>query len=289
MSRSAARDILARCGLRASRLTRLPGRLGEVYAVDTRDGRWVLRLRGADEMSECAARLQQRWLAAIASQTDLVVPTVVRLFDRAALLTWVEGSRARTARSFVQSHKLDAVGAAAAMLHRHAQPLQFRAYASVRRMDADYFRSHLRRWNDRIRAAADDLGESRRHFGLSHGDREPPNWVFHRGEARPIDFDQFGLGYYLYDLAQILWTHSMWPKYEQYRARLLATYEGIRPLSKAERRHLRTFEAIPLIEWITRRRREGTAKARAELRRWLPATMNRLAELEKLEPSSPSP
>jgi Ser/Thr protein kinase RdoA (MazF antagonist) len=149
-------------------------------------------------------------------------------------------------------------------------------------MDAAHFRCHLKSWNDRIRAAALELGESRRHFGLIHGDLEPPNWVFHQGEARPIDFDQFGLGYYMHDLAQILWTHSMWPKYERYRARLLDAYERVRPLSAAERRHMRTFEAIPLIEWITRRRREGTKRSRMELRRWLPATMNRLEQLAAL-------
>src|SRR5437763_73921 len=66
------------------------------------------------------------------------------------------------------------------------------------------------------------------------------------------------------------------------RARLLTAYERVRPLSEKERRHLRAFEALPLIEWITRRRREGTVKSRRELRRWGPATMNRLAELQSL-------
>jgi Ser/Thr protein kinase RdoA (MazF antagonist) len=283
MSLSAARDILERCGLRASRLTVLPGKTDEVYSVHAPGGeRFVLRLRRAGAMNRSAARIQQNWLAAIAAQTDLVVPQVVRVMDDCALLTWIEGLRARSARSFVRSDRLEAMGAAAGSLHRHAERFRIGSLAGVRRMDADHFRCHLKGWNDRIRRAIDDLGESRRYFGLVHGDLEPPNWVFHHGNARPIDFDMFGVGYYLFDLAQILWTHSMWPKYEQYRARLLTAYERVRPLRKLERQHIRTFEAIPLIEWITRRRREGTSRSRAELRRWLPATMNRLATLFSL-------
>jgi Ser/Thr protein kinase RdoA (MazF antagonist) len=283
MSLSAARDILERCDLRASRLTLLPGKTDEVYSVHARGGdRFVLRLRRAGAMSSRAVRIQQKWLAAIAAHGEVIAPRAVRVMDDAALFTWVQGKRVRSARSFVRNDRLEAMGSAAALLHRQAAELRIGSLAGVRRMDAVHFRCHLKGWNDRIRAAIDDLGESRRHFGLIHGDLEPPNWVFHQGQARPIDFDMFGVGYYLFDLAQILWTHSMWPKYEQYRSRLLTAYGRVRPLSKAERKHIRTFEAIPLIEWITRRRREGTDRSRAELRRWLPATMKRLSELSEV-------
>ena len=37
-------------------------------------------------------------------------------------------------------------------------------------------------------------------YGLIHADLEPANWVFHGREARPLDFDEFGAGHYLFDL-----------------------------------------------------------------------------------------
>jgi Ser/Thr protein kinase RdoA (MazF antagonist) len=127
-----------------------------------------------------------------------------------------------------------------------------------------------------------DLGESPRVFGLIHNDLEPPNWLFHHGEARPIDFDMFGAGYYLFDLAQVLWSHAMWPDYEGYRARLWTAYERVRPLQDMERQHARSFEALPLIDWLSRKIRIG---ATAELRHWLPATMKLLREWFKAPPA----
>ena len=139
----------------------------------------------------------------------------------------------------------------------------------------------LNQLSRQIRAAMAELGSTRRYFGLIHGDLELPNWVFHRGQARPIDFDMFGLGYYLFDLAQVLWTHAMWEDYEHYRARFLDSYERVCPLNDVERRRLHLFEAIPLMEWISRRLRDDTAEAYAELRKWLPPTLRRLRELAK--------
>jgi Ser/Thr protein kinase RdoA (MazF antagonist) len=298
--------FLAAAGLRGVRLRQLPGNTDEVYAVCCDAGRFVVRLR-ATPMSDAVARLQQCWLDSIARETDVVVPTVVPVqgracIDGAALFEWVEGRRARDARAFVHRRRLDAVATAIALLHRHAQGYRFRAVGGLPRFDADHFFGddscvgapgrkrlsgrdfdHLRRWADRIRGAMADLGESRRVFGLIHNDLEPPNWLFHHGQARPIDFDMFGVGYYLFDLAQVLWTHALWEDFERHRARLLGAYERIRPLSDLERRHARSFEAIPLIDWISRKFRIGASE---ELRRWLPATMKRLREWFTASPKS---
>ena len=131
---------------------------------------------------------------------------------------------------------------------------------NVRRFDADYFFSadfsrlarrdrellnHLAR---RTRRAMNDLGESPQTFGLIHGDLGPANWVFLRGEARPIDFDEFGVGYFLFDLVQVLWTHSMWPDYDAHMSRLLESYESVRALDDP-----RTPSSSPLPDTPARR------------------------------------
>jgi len=48
------------------------------------------------------------------------------------------------------------------------------------------------------------LAEETGAFGLIHGDLHHENFLFHRGEARAIDFDDCGWGFHLYDLAVTL-------------------------------------------------------------------------------------
>jgi Ser/Thr protein kinase RdoA (MazF antagonist) len=72
---------------------------------------------------------------------------------------------------------------------------------------------------------------------------EDGNVLFSRGEARPIDFDDCGYGYWIYDLATPLahWqTHSQWSIYRQ---ALLDGYASGRPLPKEQLAHLGLFMA----------------------------------------------
>ena len=69
------------------------------------------------------------------------------------------------------------------------------------------------------------------------------NVLFYRGEARPIDFDDCGYGYWIYDLATPLahWqTHPQWPVY---RRALLDGYLGVRALPDEQLAHLDLFMA----------------------------------------------
>ena len=206
----------------------------------------------------------------------------------AALFTWVQGRRARGANGFVTPARLRAVGVAVAQLHRHAERFRIADTTGLRRFDVDFFfsadysllRAHdreLLKWlKQRTRRALNDLGESPRRFGLIHGDLGSANWLFHAGEARPIDFDEFGLGPFVFDLAQVLWTHSMWPRYDDYRRELFAAYESIRPLDEVERRHVRLLEALALLDWVNRTIRSND---RASLKQWLAPTLKRVSAL----------
>jgi Ser/Thr protein kinase RdoA (MazF antagonist) len=311
----AARELLDRHGVAAARLVVLKDAPDFVFSVRTASAeKFLLRLRRSP-LPDTVARVQARWLASISADTDVVTPKVVRLGGKifqtvlvpgedasrqAAMFTWVEGRRAKGAAGFVQPQRLQAVGRAVAKLHQNAS--RYRGDTSAcRRMDVEHFvgahsclgrnvrdrlrdgdREFLQRVGKRIRTAVTELGEQRARFGLIHGDLEPPNWVFHHGEARPIDFDMIGVGHYLFDLAQVLWTHSQWPKYELYRRTLLTEYERIRPLAEVERRHLRTFEAIPLFEWFGRKMNDPSPAARADLKRWSAGSIKRIAELLEL-------
>jgi Ser/Thr protein kinase RdoA (MazF antagonist) len=293
-----ARTLLHQFNFDAARLRLLKRTPSRVYRVRASDGReFILRFRDRDALTLTAARMQQRWLHGVARDTDVIAPAVVPLSgkplqrcdsQRVAMFTWVNGRRVAGPDAFLKPVRLAAVAETVAKLHRHAERFPIGKTIGIRRFDADYFfptdfsplakrdRDLLAGLARRTRNAMNDLGESPRRFGLIHGDLGPANWVFHRDEARPIDFDEFGVGYFLFDLVQVLWSHSMWRDYDTHMARLLEAYERFRPLDDVERRHLRLFETLPLVDWINRTLR---ANDRGALKGWLPPTIKCLRRL----------
>jgi len=310
----AVRELLERDGVRVARLKLLKAEPALVYRVRGRDGTdAVVRVRPVGgELSGRMARLQHRWMSSLAAATPPLAPKPLLLAGepfqwvklpgeprrrQVAMVSWTDGRRAKDAAAFVESRRLAAVGRATAQLHRHAQSFRVGRSDGVRRFEAAHFfggETCVGSLGRRLFAAADfkllrylagvageamaDVGDGRSAFGLIHADLEPPNWLF-RGRATPIDFESFGLGHYLFDCVQVLWTHGMWPGYPDYRDVFLRAYESVRPLTAKERRHLPAFEMLPLIEWITRALRRRHENNGDELRRWLPPTIKRLREL----------
>jgi Ser/Thr protein kinase RdoA (MazF antagonist) len=105
---------------------------------------------------------------------------------------------------------------------------------------------------DRIAAALDradshisGLPVSPRTFGLVHADPTPTNFVVYRKSLGLIDFSSCGFGWYLYDLAAAI-SQIMGDPHKS----LLAGYQTIRPLSKADIGDLREFLRIARINII---------------------------------------
>ena len=118
--------------------------------------------------------------------------------------------------------------------------------------------------------------DSAAHIGIVHGDLEPANWVIASGMPRPIDFDEFGIGPFAFDLMQVLWTHGLWEGFPAFRNNLLTGYESVRPLSSEDHNELDLYLAIPSIIWLNR---GSDAGKREEFRRWVGPTLRRIAEL----------
>ncbi len=157
------------------------------------------------------------WLAALRRDTDLSVPVpvgtpVVVEGIECSLLRWQVGRRMSLGARPIHLRRL---GEAMAGLHDHAAGWEPPARFSRPRWDwAGCFEGagwdlvpagHRRRW----RAAADRAGEVMAELGgdllLIHADLHLDNVLFHRGEARLIDFDDCGFGYPIYDMAVALW------------------------------------------------------------------------------------
>ena len=90
----------------------------------------------------------------------------------------------------------------------------------------------------------DEWGKGPDVYGLIHADLGlDANVLFCDGEARAIDFDDSGFGYYIYDLSLAL-EHCQDDKaLPQFREALLNGYTQIRPLPGDQLKHLDLFLA----------------------------------------------
>jgi Ser/Thr protein kinase RdoA (MazF antagonist) len=220
---------------------------------------------GADLASQNAIRSELQWLDALRQDCGIAVPAPVVTLDGksvvvadapgapqarvCSLLRWLPGQR-RTAspppRLFFRLGQLMAV------MHEHARnwlpPPEFRRM----RWDWNAFfgdtvgfagLSASETWalvppatNDLLAAVGEraamvmrDLGESDTVWGLIHADLHLDNVLLYRSETRPIDFDDCGYGYWLYDIAVALWEQRMTPSYPAIHQAFLDGYASRRP------------------------------------------------------------
>jgi Ser/Thr protein kinase RdoA (MazF antagonist) len=97
------------------------------------------------------------------------------------------------------------------------------------------------------------LAEETGPFGLIHGDLHYENFMFHRGEARAIDFDDCGWGFHLYDLAVTLSELEGRPRYDELQDALLEAYAQIRPLPRDPAIHLSglfVLRRMQILLWV---------------------------------------
>lgn len=74
------------------------------------------------------------------------------------------------------------------------------------------------------------LGTDRRIFGVVHADATPENILESDGRFVLIDFDDFGTGWYVFDLVTAVFHHALHPRYPAYERALRDGYTTSRPL-----------------------------------------------------------
>jgi len=278
--RNAAVSQLRRYGISASAIRLLAHHRQTTFRVECRQTRrrYLLRFHRDGYRPPEEVRSEFRWLRQLGAERDIVTPEPIATTSgedilqvvadgiptdlHCSLLRWVEGRRyfRRHGPGRRVVHK---VGRIMATMHTLAEAFAppkgftcpvwnwerlFRYRRSVsdkraiRRLPpAD--RRLFAKVERQVQAAMDNLGSSRKVLGVIHGDLMQANYLIHRAQVRIIDFADFGVGYFLYDMAITLFALWGLDPGDRQRQAFLTGYREARSLSLDHERLLDVFIA----------------------------------------------
>lgn len=114
-------------------------------------------------------------------------------------------------------------------------------------------------------------------FGLIHYDLHAGNFLFQEGVANMIDFDECGFGWYLFDLAHILFEFVGDPRLGAFKDVVEETYAGTGLARRCRDGELNLFlalQGIAYLNWLCRIfRRDGNTSAMDD---WVPVLRCRI-------------
>ena len=275
--RKLADAALEKFGFNQYRLTLLQHLVNTTFRLDCDQGRSLVRIHRAKTQTAVASELA--WLEALAHETTVLVQIPQRSLDGkmivvgeqarvpepypVTVLSWLEGQILPQDRR--SPHHFYRLGQLVAKLHHHAQhwtpafELDRPCYdsTSVLRTDNVFgeeavtykqlpedVQGHLQRLNEQLQEVEQRLGKSPDQFGLIHSDLSFGNVLFITDAVLPIDFDDCGFGYYLYDLAVILAGPWERPGFRQQRGALFEGYREICELPNEYLNLIPTFMAM---------------------------------------------
>lgn len=281
--RRLAEEALLLWGLRAHELSWLGYSSNAVFKAVTDRGEFVLRLHPPGRMKTARLRSELTWLRVIRDNTRLLAPFPVRV-DHAGrpasflnltnpvlppphkalicLFEYIPGD-SKPAQA-LQNEDVYGIGHYLASLHKNAQ-VQPSSDFERPRLDAEglfgddspYVSSReggaltqeqlaiCREVAQAVDAAMKRLAQKPKTFGLIHADLLAKNILFAEAGLAALDFEYCAWGYFLYDLAPLLWQlkGERPDEYEDLEAAMWAGYVSLRPEVECEREFLETFIA----------------------------------------------
>lgn len=133
--------------------------------------------------------------------------------------------------------------------------------------------SYLRKANDSIRARLTQYPKSAETFGLIHYDLHVGNFLFAGDRANMIDFDECGFGWYLFDLAHILFEFIEDARFEAFK-KVAAENYGAGAYSDSDLNLFLALQGIAYMNWMYRLFwRDGNTDAQ---KYWVPVIISRL-------------
>jgi Ser/Thr protein kinase RdoA (MazF antagonist) len=278
--RKAARGALREFAIPYATLTQIASRHNDVFRVTTWAKRkYVLRVQN-QVLSDAEVRSQLKWMESLERDGGIAVPRPVRTSDarpftfvecagqrrRAVLLHWLLGKTANIRTESVYRSAADLV----ARMHRHSEQFRVGRNFAVRRLDGEWLfgsrffvhspaakgrlktpdREAARMAERFVRRAMESLGRGKNRFGLIHADLNLDNIVFNHGEASPIDFDEFGLGWYLFDIAELIRTSVTPDNWRERKEFVLRLYQQSRSLAAVETEAMDGFIVAAFVQYL---------------------------------------
>ncbi len=259
------------------------------YLVETPDGtkQSVLRVHRENYHSERAIECELAWMQALRDEEVVETPAVIPGRDGEAVQTAssadLPNPRHMVMFEFVPGEQPDEegdlvgpfeeLGGIAARLHEHA--IRWQRPQPFERLvwDIDAFYGEGATWGNwrdgpNLDAAMRDVlervqrtviqrlrafGQSDQRFGLVHADMRLANLLVSDGHTRLIDFDDCGLGWFLYDFAAGISFIEDHPQIPDMRAAWVEGYRKVRPLPDEDEREIDSFimlRRMALLAWI---------------------------------------
>ena len=297
--------------LRVATLEHLRTSENRVWRVEAENGtRYALRLRrGAGEQTG-PLKAELQYLRDLRAGTGLEVPSPVPT-RTGELIGWIHaGAEAQVAVLFnwVPGVHVDpgdltlghmrCMARATAVMHRFARgycpPPDFQrpvydagwyfgpacwvaSPAFLERLDPAS-RSVMQAFNVAVAGRLNTQARDDDTFGLIHYDLHAGNFLFTEQSAHPIDFDELGFGYYLFDLAHLLFEFVERPDYPAFRQAAMEAYRVAGGPAAAGPGDLELFLSLQVVayfNWLNRMLvRDGNTGA---MDYWVPRLLQRIA------------
>ena len=227
------------------------------------NNRYLLRLHAWDNIPYINSEMI--WLEALANEGGLAVQKPLRALNGdfsvqlsstgiprgrcATMLSWLDGRK--LGEKSIRPKHLESLGSLVAQLHRFSEtwkpPEEFSrpnwdwdAQLGGSHFDVSIeelvetmpkrFREPFKSTSEKAKEAMDALGTGSYAFGLIHADLYPENLLFSAGKAYPIDFEDCGYGWWLWDTAVALCTWAWKPGWERMRDAFYEGYQKVRTL-----------------------------------------------------------
>ncbi len=239
-------------------------------------GRYVLRSHAMGDLDVIASEMV--FLKALSEEASLPVPAPVPTLDgelvikvttpgvpkgrAVSLMHWLVGRRLKQGLSITQ---FKSWGQLVARMHKFSQkwkpPADFirptwdwdaqlggsefkQPLEEIIASMPESIQAPYQEISDQARELMRSLGTDSDAFGIIHSDMYKENILFARGEARPIDFEDCGFGYWIWDIAVALSEWAWKPGWEMFRDSFLEGYFAIHSLDTRQINELDRFIGI---------------------------------------------
>jgi len=258
------------------------------FLIEAADGyRSILRVHRQDYHTRNAIACELAWMQDLGANGGVITPATIAGRDGAEIqenrIDGLPGSRYLVMFEFVEGVEPDEnedlvapfeeLGEIAARTHIHSsgwkRPADFErliwnletvygaepTWGDWRDAPAmtDAARAVMQRLEDTVRRRLTAFGDSVERYGLIHADMRLANLLIHQGSTRLIDFDDCGLGWFLYDFAAGISFMEDHPQVPALKDAWVEGYRKVRPISSEEENEIDTFvmlRRMALCAWI---------------------------------------